>query len=270
MGIRMKPFTSALYVGRVMHRRLRPRRHEFTYRGFWFVFDIDEIDGLARRLALFSRNRFNLFSFHDRDYGDRTGAPLRPQIERHMTAAGLAPDGGPIRLLTLPRVFGYVFNPLSVVFISGAAGGLRAILWEVSNTFGERHSYLIPVADPASRAIRQSCAKRLHVSPFLEMDMAYQFRVTPPAARTLVSIVAADAEGALLVAAMNGERRELGDGALLRAFARVPFLTLKVIAAIHWEALRLWLKGMRFRPSPPAPEAAVTFAPAPLARASKS
>lgn len=262
----MKPFASALHVGRVMHRRLRPRRHEFSYRGFWFVFDIDEIDALARRLRLFSRNRFNLFSFHDRDYGDRTGAPLRLQIERQMAAAGLAPDGGAIRLLTLPRILGYVFNPLSVVFVHGADGGLRAILWEVSNTFGQRHAYLIPVADPDSRAIRQSCAKTLHVSPFLEMDMTYSFRVAPPAARTLVSIVAADAEGALLVAVMNGERRELGDGALLRAFARVPFMTLKVILAIHWQALRLWLKGMRFRTSPPPPAAAVTFAPAPFAR----
>jgi DUF1365 family protein len=249
----MKPFASALYVGRVMHRRLRPRPHEFSYRGFWFVFDIDEIDALTRRLGLFSRNRFNLFSFHDRDYGDRTGAALRPQIERHMAAAGLAPDGGAIRLLTLPRIFGYVFNPLSVFFINDAAGGLRAILWEVSNTFGQRHFYLIPVADPDSRAIRQSCAKQLHVSPFLEMDMTYHFRVAPPAVRMLVSIIAADDEGALLVAAMNGERRELGDGALLRAFARAPFMTLKVIVAIHWEALRLWLKGMCFHPSPEPP-----------------
>ena len=260
MGVRMKPFASALYVGRVMHRRLRPRRHEFAYRGFWFVFDIDEIDGLARRLKLFSHNRLNLFSFHDRDYGDRTDAPLRPQIERHMAAAGIAPDGGAIRLLTLPRVLGYVFNPLSVVFIHGADGGLRAILWEVSNTFGERHSYLIPVGDPGSPAVRQSCVKRLHVSPFLGMDMTYSFRVAPPAARTLVSIIAADPDGALLVAAMNGARQELGDGALLRAFARVPFMTLKVIVAIHWEALRLWLKGVVFRPSPPPPEAAMTSA----------
>jgi DUF1365 family protein len=261
MGARMKPFASALYVGRVMHQRLRPRRHKFGYRGFWFVFDLDEIDALARRLSLFSHNRFNLFSFHDRDYGDRTGAPLRPQIERHMAAAELAPDGGAIRLLTLPRVFGYVFNPLSVFFIHGADGGLRAILWEVSNTFGERHAYLIPVADRDSRAIRQSCSKRLHVSPFLDMDMTYHFRVAPPAARTLISIVAADAEGALLVAAMGGGRRELGDGALLRAFVRVPLMTLKVIGAIHWEALRLWLKGMVPRSSPPPPRSPVTVAP---------
>jgi len=262
----MKPFASALYVGRVMHRRLRPRRHAFEYRGFWFVFDLDEIDTLAARLQLFSRNRFNLFSFHDRDYGDGTGAPLRRQIEGHMMAAGLAPDGGAIQVLTSPRICGYVFNPLSVFFIRGVEGGLRAILWEVSNTFGERHAYLLPVADPESPALRQSCAKKLHVSPFLAMDLTYNFRVAPPAARTLVSIIAADAEGAMLVARMNGERRELGDGALLRAFGSVPFMTLKVVFAIHWEALRLWFRGVGFRASPPPPETAVTFAPAPLAR----
>jgi uncharacterized protein len=257
----MNPFASALYVGRVMHQRLRPRAHRFDYRGFWFVFDIDEIDALASRLRLFSRNRFNLFSFHDRDYGDRSGVSLRAQVERHLMAAGMAPDGGSIQLLTLPRIFGYVFNPLSVYFARRADGGLRAILWEVSNTFGERHSYLIPVIDGHAATIRQTCAKELHVSPFLDMNMTYRFRVAPPAARTTVSIVCADAGGAVIVAAMNGERRELDDRALLAAFARVPFMTLKVIVTIHWEALRIWLKGVGFRSNPPPPPAPVTFAP---------
>lgn len=256
---------SALYLGRVMHQRLRPRRHKFEYRGFWFVFDIDEIDPLARKLRTFSRNRFNLFSFHDADYGDRSGAPPRAHVERHMTEAGLTPDGGRIELLTLPRVLGFVFNPLSIYFIHGADGPLRAILWEVSNTFGERHSYLIPVGSPEAAAIRQTCRKRLHVSPFLDMDMTYRFRVAPPKARMAVSITGADREGVMIVAAMNGERRALDDGALFRAFSAVPFMTLKVVAAIHWEALRLWLKGARFRPSPPPPPAPVTFTPSPAA-----
>ena len=264
----MNPFASAIYVGRVMHQRLRPRRHKFEYSGFWFVFDIDEIDELTRRLRLFSRNRFNLFAFRDRDYGDRSGAPLRGQIERHLVAAGLEPDGGVIQLLTLPRILGYVFNPLSVYFIRRADGGLRAILWEVSNTFGECHSYLIPVADPSAKTIRQSCVKELHVSPFLDMDMTYAFRVAPPAERALVSIIASDAEGALLVAAMNGERRALDDVSLIKTFARIPFMTLKVIVTIHWEALRLWLKGAGFRTSPEPPRAPVTYLPPPAPRTS--
>ena len=222
---------SAIYLGRVMHQRLRPRRHKFEYRGFWFVFDIDEIDALAGRLKTFSRNRFNLFSFYDRDYGDRSGEPPRAHVERHMTEAGLTPDGGRIELLTLPRILGFVFNPLSTYFIHGADGRLRAILWEVSNTFGERHSYLI------------------------------RFRVAPPKARMTVSITGSDREGVMIVAAMNGERRALGDRALFAAFASVPFMTLKVVAAIHWEALRLWIKGARFRSSPPPPAAPVSFVP---------
>jgi DUF1365 family protein len=257
----MKAFASALYVGRVMHQRLRPRRHKFDYRGFWFVFDLDEIDALARTSKLFSHNRFNIFSFHDRDYGDRSGAPPRAYVERQMTQAGMAPDGGAIRLLTLPRMLGFVFNPLSVYFIHHPDGGLRAILWEVSNTFGERHSYLIPVADSEAPAIRQSCAKRLHVSPFLDMDMTYRFRVIPPAERMTVTITGSDVDGAMIVAAMSGARKPFGDRELFRAFASVPFMTLKVMLAIHWEALRIWLKGVRFRASPPPPATSLTFTP---------
>ena len=249
----------AIYLGRVMHQRMRPRRHKFDYRGFWFVFDVDEIDALAARLKAFSRNRFNLFSFYDRDYGDRTGAAPRAHVERHLAEAGMAPDGGRIALLTLPRILGFVFNPLSAYFIHAADGRLRAILWEVSNTFGERHSYLIPVEDPEATAIRQSCRKRLHVSPFLDMDMTYRFRVAPPKARMTLSITGSDADGVMIVAAMNGERRALDDRALLGAFVRVPFMTLKVVLAIHWEALRLWWKGARFRSSPPPPPAPVSF-----------
>jgi len=252
---------SAIYLGRVMHQRLRPRRHKFDYRGFWFVFDLDEVDAIAGRLTFFSRNRFNLFSFYDRDYGDRSGAAPRAHVERHMAEAGLAPDGGRIALLTLPRILGFVFNPLSTYFIHGLDGKLRAILWEVSNTFGERHSYLLPVDDPEAAAIRQSCRKQLHVSPFLDMDMTYRFRVAPPKARMTVSITGSDVEGVMIVAAMNGERRRLDDRALIGAFASVPFMTLKVVATIHWEALRLWFKGARFRPSPPPPAAPVSFAP---------
>lgn len=259
MGDRLNASGSALYAGRVMHQRHRPKRHRFDYRGFWFVFDLDEIDALATRLKLFSRNRFNLFHFDDRDYGDRSGEPPRAHVERRMRAAGLEPDGGRIRLLTLPRMLGFVFNPLSIYFVEQAEGGLRAILWEVSNTFGVRHSYLIPVDDPRSTAILQSCGKRLHVSPFLDMDMTYRFRVAPPAERMAVSIIGSDDEGAMIVATMNGAREALTDRALLGAFARMPFMTLKVVAAIHWEALRLWLKGVRFRPSPNPPEEAVTI-----------
>jgi DUF1365 family protein len=241
----------------VTHRRIRPRPHALAYRVFSLLLDLDEIDGLSRRLRLFSRNRFNLFSFHDRDYGAGTATPLRAQVEDHLRAAGLEPDGGPIRLLTLPRILGYVFNPLSVYFCYRRGGLLAAILYEVSNTFGQRHSYLMPAAGDTE--LRQECGKTFYVSPFLDMASTYEFRVVPPGERLAISIAVRDGDGPILTAVLAAGRHELSDATLGRAFAGHPFLTLKVIAGIHWEALQLWLKGVRLRRRPPPPASAVTY-----------
>jgi DUF1365 family protein len=250
---------SALYEGRVMHCRLKPRQHRLAYRVFWLLLDLDEIDGLPARLKLFSRNRFNLFSFRDRDFGAGSDEPLRAQVERHLANAGLDARGGRIQLLTMPRVLGYAFNPLTVYFCYRRDGDLAAILYEVSNTFGERHSYLIPVRDDAQNVIRQECAKEFYVSPFMDMAMRYVFRVSPPGEQVRVSIVGRDDEDTVITAALSAHRKKLSDLALLSAFARYPFLTLKVVGAIHWEAARLWLKGMRPRRRPPAPEQPVSL-----------
>nr|WP_047167976.1 DUF1365 family protein [Sphingomonas sp. Y57] len=245
---------SAIYAGTVFHRRFRPRAHNLRYRIFQCLFDIDEIDVISTRCKLFSRNRFNLFSFHDRDYGDRSGAPLRGQVEALMRRAGQEPDGGPIRLLTMPRMLGHVFNPLSVWFCHRRDGSLATIVYEVTNTFKERHSYVIPVADNHGRdtLIRQTCDKCFYVSPFMDLDMRYDFTVEPPMEKTRVVVAGADAEGPLIIAAFQGVRRELGDGALLGAFLRHPLLTLKVVAGIHVEALRLLLKRIGVRRHVPA------------------
>jgi len=249
---------SALYVGRVMHQRLRPRRHRLAYRIFALLVDLDELPALARRLRLFSLNRFNLFSLHERDYGAGDGG-LRAHVERQLRAAGM-PTGGTIRLLTMPRILGYAFNPISVYFCADASGELCALLYEVNSTFGERHSYLIEVdaAERGAPVLNQRCAKRLHVSPFLPMEMRYEFRVAPPHADRAgfsLGVSAHDARGALLNARLDATRRPLGDAALLRVFLTHPLLTMKVIAAIHWEALRLWLKGVRLQPRPaPQPQ----------------
>jgi uncharacterized protein len=253
----MSAEASAFYAGTVMHQRLRPRRHRLRYRIFSLLLDLDELDGLAARLRLFSRNRFNLFSFHDHDFGDRGPKPLRAQIERHLAAAGIETPGGAIRLLTMPRVLGYAFNPLSVYFCYRRPDGLAAIVYEVSNTFGERHSYVIPVHGDG--AIHQECAKRFFVSPFLDMDMNYLFRVVPPGRRVGIAISGRDAQGPVIVASLFAERAPLSDARLARAFVTYPLLTLKVIAGIHWEALRLWLKGARLRRRPPLPECPITL-----------
>ena len=249
---------SGLYLGKVMHRRVRPRVHQLRYRMFSLLLDLDEIDALDRRLRWFSRGRFNLFAFHDRDHGDGSVAPLRSQVEGHMRAAGIASDGGPIRLLTMPRMLGHVFNPVSVYFCHRVDGGVTAILYEVNNTFGQRHSYLLPVAGDDDRMIRQSTPKNFHVSPFMAMAMTYDFRIVPPGAELAITIVGSDADGPVITAALVAERRPLTDATLLAAAVSQPLMTLKVVAGIGWEALLLRLKGIRVQPLPPAPAHTVT------------
>jgi DUF1365 family protein len=246
---------SAIYHGHVVHTRFRPVMHRLRYRMFWLLLDLDELPMLTRRLRLFSLNRFNLIDFRDRDHGDGTRTPLRTQIERHLISAGLEADGA-IRVLCMPRVLGTVFNPLSVFFCYRADGRLNAMLYEVHNTFGERHSYLIPVSDADAQqpVLRQSCAKEFHVSPFMDMAMTYNFHVTPPAEGAVVAVEGNDAEGRLISAVYAGTRRALTDANLVRAFVTQPLLAAQVLGAIHWEALKLWRKGVRPRtkPQPPA------------------
>jgi hypothetical protein len=246
---------SALYTGTVAHRRLRPKPHRLRYRIFSLLLDLDEIQALSKRLRLFSHRRFNLFSFDERDHADGSGGSLRDWAEVHLAGAGIALEGGPIRLLAMPRVLGYGFNPISVWFCYHRDGRLLALLHEVHNTFGERHTYLIPVAAGDSPDdIRQTCAKMLHVSPFMAMDMRYEFRIHTPDERLSLVIRGGDAQGPMIVAAFTARRQNLTDAALLLAFVRTPLLTLKVVGGIHWEALRLWIKGLRLyrHPMPPA------------------
>jgi len=258
---------SALYVGSVMHQRLRPARHRLRYRMFSLLVDLDELPALALRLRLFSLNRFNVFSLHERDYGDLAdradaGDGLRAYVDRQLRDAGL-PAARSVRLLTMPRILGHAFNPLSVYFCDGADGTLQALLYEVNNTFGERHSYLIAVDASQRNAARivQRCAKEFRVSPFLPLDLDYVFRIEPPAgerAALSLGVVANDRVGALVNARFDAERRVLDDAALARVFFSHPLLTLKVLAAIHWEALRLVVKGVRLQAKPATPSCPVT------------
>ena len=251
-----QPPSSGLYSGRVMHQRLRPLRHRLSYRMFSLLLDVDQLPALARRLRLFSLNRFNLFSLHEHDYTDGASG-LREGVERQLHLAGLA-GGGPICLLTMPRILGYAFNPLNVFFCYTPQGELDAVLYEVNNTFGQRHSYLIEVraAGRSGGAIEQRCAKRLHVSPFLALDMHYRFRVTPPDAQggpLSIGIAAHDDQGPVLNARFDAKRRPLSDSALAATLVSHPLLTLKVMGAIHWQALRLFIKGLRPLPKPAPP-----------------
>ncbi|WP_439573214.1 DUF1365 domain-containing protein [Phreatobacter sp.] len=234
---------SALYAGEVMHRRMRPKPHHLRYGVVSALIDLDELPALDARFRLFGYNRRALFSFYDRDHGDRSGAPLRQWVEARLASAGLDADGGTIRMLCYPRILGFAFNPLTVYFCHDRDDRLIALLYEVSNTHGEKHTYVIPVA-PSGGPVRQACDKRFFVSPFIAMDCRYRFRVLPPDEKTIVAITQGDAEGPLLAAVFSGERQELSDRRLAITFARQPLMTFKIVAAIHWEALKLWWKGV--------------------------
>ena len=256
---------SALYVGEVMHHRLRPRRHRFVYRTFSLLIDLDELPELDRRLRLFAHDRAGLLSFHDRDHGAADGTRPRAWVEAALVKAGLADGAARIELLCFPRILGYAFNPLTLYFCRRADDTLAAVIYAVRNTFGERHAYLIQVdpADAAAGLIRQSCAKAFYVSPFVPMQAGYRFQLKPPAEHFSLAINETDDEGDLLIATQTARRVALTDGALAKALATHPLMALKVIGGIHWEALRLWLKGAPLQPKPEPPPIAVSM-PAPL------
>ena len=247
---------SALYRGEVMHQRLRPARHRLRYRMFSLLLDLDELALLDARLKLLSVNARNVFSFHEADHGDGSTLPLKTQVRRWLQAAGLKP-GGRVRLLAMPRILGFAFNPLSVYFCDAPQGGLEAIVYEVNSTFGERHHYVLPVVGQRDGVVVQRCAKAMHVSPFLGMDAEYRFSVRPPEghASLHLGIGVHDAQGPLLHATYAATHAPLRDRALALALLTHPLLTLKVVAAIHWDALRLWLKRVPLHPHPgPAAE----------------
>lgn len=238
---------SALYFGRVTHTRAFPRRHRLSY-GVWYLLaDLDELATLDR-LPVFAVDRPGPISFHTRDHGPRDGSPLRPWIERHLDEAGIDLEGGAIRILCFPRVLGCVFNPLSVWFCHHRDGGLRAILYEVSNTFGEQHGYLVPVgaARPGDH-VRRAFDKELFVSPFIDMAARYDFTTRVPDERVSIAVRQTVAEGQVLTVALTATREPMTSRSLARAFVGYPLVTLKVIGGIHWEALKLWLKGAPYR-----------------------
>ncbi len=273
-----------------MHRRLAPRHHRFTYRVFAMLLDLDELAGLDKSLRFFKWNRFGIFSFHDRDHGplDRLGPqeesrPLKAWLDGLLAASGITASG-PRRVLCYPRIFGYVFNPLSVWFCHDGDGALKAVVYEVHNTYDERHAYVLPVAEstvpvsnvpehrpggarpqdsgetvngprntgrPRDQIIRHGCAKDFYVSPFLSADCRYHFRVRPPDEKILIAIHEEEAGRPILNASFAGARRALGDASLFAMLLSYPLMTLKVVVAIHYEAVRLMLKGVRRHPHSP-------------------
>lgn len=258
---------SALYVGEVVHQRSRTFDHRLRYRLWMVLADLDELGGLQSHLRLLGRGRFGLISLRTSDHGDRSDRPLRTQVEDHLAEAGIDIEGGPIRLLTMPRILGYGFNPISVFFCHTPDGALAALLYEVTNTFHERHSYLVATPSPPrpkdgggvrGAPIRQTVDKQLFVSPFMDRDLTYDFTVRPPGEAVSIVVAVRRGDTPILTASFAGQRRPLTDSQLLRAFVTHPLLTWKVTGGIHWEALKMMLKGARYRHRGAAPARLVT------------
>jgi DUF1365 family protein len=240
-----------VYFTEVMHRRFGKAAYRFSYRVFSLLLDIDRLEETARGSRLLRIDRWGLLSFHRADHGPRDGSDLRRWAEQTLAAGGLEFAGGRIMLLCFPRILGYTFNPLSVWYCYHADGGLRAIIAEVHNTFGESHCYLVhDGGQPMRLPARSQARKQFHVSPLIGMDCEYRFRFTAPGERIGVVIRQTEHARPLLVASQTGHGVPLDDRALLRALGRTPLMTFKVVAAIHWQALRIWLRGARFHPHP--------------------
>lgn len=237
--------SEALYIGKVHHARFGAKRHRLAYRIFMVLSDVDAPVGGSWAWA---RNRPALLSLWDRDYGDRSGSPLRLQIESRIAGHGLAVPTGPMHMLTMPRVLGRAFNPLTVYYAHAQDGALSVVVYEVSNTFGDRHWYVLP-------AQAQRCAKAFFVSPFMDQDLAYQFDVAAPDETAFIGITVRRGEQVVLTASFNGHARPLTSANALAAWATHPLQTIGVLIGIYLEGAKLILKGLRWRSPHSAPSA---------------
>jgi DUF1365 family protein len=243
-----------------MHQRLAPKRYALRHALVMFYLNLDELDGLARRLRLFSRNRFNLYSFRDADHlpgCGPAGAPLRERLRQYLAEAGVRiPADATVHLLTLPRIAGYVFNPISVYFcLEPRSQAPLCAIAEVGNTFGEHKLYLLRAPDAADPALfRLRVPKYYYVSPFSSLTLEFDFRLRAPAEALDLRIDDYDGDSRVLRSGLWGSRQPLSDARLAWYALKYPLLTLKVIGLIHWHALRLWLKGVPWHRKADSPQ----------------
>lgn len=237
--------SAAIYEGQVVHKRLRPRRHALSYRVFSLLLDVDEIQRTSSHLRLFSYNEPNLCSICDRDFGPGDGTPVSVHARRTFESAGYDTHDGRILLLSYPRILGYAFNPLSVYYLVRPDSTLKAVHYEVSNTFAQRKSYVLDAGKRSDGGVHaQTCRKELFVSPFAAQSGRYRFRVTEPGDAVTVGVAYDDGHGPLIKTHFRGFHRPFDDPGITTVLIRQPLMTFKVMAAIHYEALKLWLKGV--------------------------
>ena len=234
---------SIIYDGKVIHRRFKPKEHYFKYKVFSLLIDIDELEIIQKKIKIFSYNKFNIISFFDIDHGPRDGTPIKDWVIDNLKKIGINNEKIQIKLFCYPRIFGYVFNPLSIFFIYDQNSKLISILYEVKNTFGEQHTYVFKTND--DKIITNNCTKKFHVSPFINMECQYYFRVLKNSEKISIIIDQKDKEGKLLYASQDGKAKDFNEKNLIISYISHPLMTLKIIAAIHYEALKLWLKGIK-------------------------
>ena len=236
--------TSSIYNGTVIHKRFKPKIHFFKYKVFSLLLDLSDLNRLDKDISFFSYNTFNLISFFDKDHGERDGSSLFEWVKKSLVENNINSENIKIKLLCYPRIFGYVFNPLSVFFVYDNQENLISILYEVKNTFGEQHTYIFKVEN--NNLLQHNCSKKFHVSPFIEMNCSYFFKILKPAEKISVIIDQYQLDDKILFASQDGRRVDFNSKELLKSYIKHPLMTFKVISAIHFEAFKLWAKGIRF------------------------
>ena len=235
---------SCIYTGTVIHKRFKPKEHFFKYKVFSLFIDLSELEILSDKIRFFSLNRFNLISFQEKDHGERDGSSLTKWVKKNLVENNINSENIKIKLLCYPRIFGYVFNPLSVFFVYDNQENLISILYEVKNTFGEQHTYIFKVEN--NNLLQHNCSKKFHVSPFIEMNCNYFFKILKPAEKISVIIDQYQLDDKILFASQDGRRVDFNSKELLKSYIKHPLMTFKIISAIHFEAFKLWAKGIRF------------------------
>lgn len=253
----MRQVRDAIYAGNIIHKRVGPISHALRYKVFSLLIDCDNLPSLATRLKLFSHNRFNLVSLYQSDFGD--GVDLPAYLNKIADRSGQGDKVHRFMMLCYPRILGYAFNPITVYFGLDSDGQIRLTVYEVHNTFGQRKTYVLPADPNQDGQIWQQCPKQFFVSPFNKVSGNYGFHLSSLADEFTLGVALKDQEKPVLRAHFRGKRQELTDKGLIRAIVGTGLLTLKVMVGIHFEAARLWIKGLRLQTRPPAPEAAITY-----------
>ena len=236
---------SSIYNGTVIHKRFKPKIHYFKYKVFSILIDLYELENLSKKIKFFSYNKFNLVSFYEKDHGNRDGSSLISWVKKNLEDNNINSKNVRIKLLCYPRILGYVFNPLSVFYIYDESEKLVCILYEVKNTFGEQQSYIFKV-DNDQKLYQHNCSKKFHVSPFIQMNCQYFFRLLKPGEKISVIIDQYQADEKILYASQDGQRTDFNSKELIKSYIKHPLMTFKIISAIHFEAFKLWAKGIKF------------------------